>query len=283
MHAPIAYPSPDLAVLPLAHPRNRVMWITPERVFYAGLLGEVSQRTSGAWLVYASLGAPLRIAVGEGGWQSGPLAVLPPYTPHRVACDERLVCSLLIEPETVADGALPAVLRQGAGVVPDIGGLVARVAATHAWLRDHGPQRELATSDFDASFFGHGLLRRPLDARVAQVVQALAADPSQTTTAQAWADAVGLSFSRFLHLFKQDTGIPFRSLRSWKRARSLLHHVNRPANLAHVALDAGYPDSTHFSHSIRQFYGLKPRDLFAGSRWLQVLGEPPAALAAGRR
>ena len=60
---------------------------------------------------------------------------------------------------------------------------------------------------------------------------------------------------------------------TWKRARSLLHHVTRETNLVHVALDTGYPDSTHFSHSIRQVYGLKPRDLFAGSRQLTVLGD----------
>ena len=107
-------------------------------------------------------------------------------------------------------------------------------------------------------------------------------DPSRVTTAQDCAAAVGLSFSRFLHLFKAEVGTPFRSLRTWKRARSLLHHVKRDANLIDVALDAGYPDSTHFSHSIRQVYGLKPRDVFAGSRQLTVLGDSPAARAAAR-
>lgn len=46
--------------------------------------------------------------------------------------------------------------------------------------------------------------------------------------------------------------------------------MNRKANLAQLALDAGYPDSTHFSRSIRLAYGLKPRDIFAGSRRLAV-------------
>jgi len=274
----------DLAALPLAHRRNRVMWITPERVFYAGLLGDVSQRSSGAWVVYVALGADLRVALDDGAWVSTPVAVLPPYQPHRVACDDRLLCSLLVEPETVHPEHLPSLMRGACGAVAGASAqaLRERVRATHAWLRDHGPQLDLATIDFDATFFGHGLPRRPLDARVAQVVRALALDPSQTTTAQTWADTVGLSFSRFLHLFKQDTGVPFRSLRSWKRARSLLHHVTKPANLAHVALDAGYPDSTHFSHSIRQFYGLKPRDLFAGSRQLLVLGDSPSAVGGLR-
>jgi AraC-like DNA-binding protein len=82
----------------------------------------------------------------------------------------------------------------------------------------------------------------------------------------------GLSFSRFLHLFKQQTDTSFRNLRAWKRARSLLLHVTRDANLVNVALETGYPDSTHFSHTIRQVYGLRPRDIFAGSRRLTVLG-----------
>ena len=43
----------------------------------------------------------------------------------------------------------------------------------------------------------------------------------------------------------------------------------------HVALDIGYPDSTHFSHSIRQTFGLKPRDIFAGSRKLRIIVESP--------
>ena len=85
-------------------------------------------------------------------------------------------------------------------------------------------------------------------------------------------DGRRLSFSRFLHLFKQEIGVPFRSFRTWKRARSLLHYINRDSNLAHAALDTGYPDSTHFSHSIRQVYGLKPKDIFAGSRRLEIHG-----------
>jgi AraC-like DNA-binding protein len=71
-------------------------------------------------------------------------------------------------------------------------------------------------------------------------------------------------------LFKQQTGISFRAFRAWKRARHLLHFANQDLNLAHLAQDIGYPDSTHFSHSIRRFYGLKPRAIFSGSRDLAI-------------
>ena len=92
----------------------------------------------------------------------------------------------------------------------------------------------------------------------------------EPVTAASCATEAGLSASRFLHLFKQETGISFRSFRAWKRARHLLHFANRDLNLAHLAQDIGYPDSTHFSHSIRRFYGLKPRAIFSGSRDLAI-------------
>ena len=109
------------------------------------------------------------------------------------------------------------------------------------------------------------------------MIDTIKSDPSAPSSAEACAEQVHLSFSRFLHLFKQEVGVPFRSFRTWKRARSLLHYVNRDSNLAHVALDTGYPDSTHFSHSIRQVYGLKPKDIFAGSRRLSIYAQQAGA------
>jgi AraC-like DNA-binding protein len=280
--------------LPMADKRNRVMWLNNDRVFYAGLLGEPSVRTMGGWLVYASLGAPVRIALAGAAapgtddrgavWHSADLAVLPPYQPHRVACDARLICSITIEPETVDEAALPAFMRRHVGAVPvddtEAAAVLLRVRAAHAWLRAQGSSADLATVDFDERCFGQRLAPRRIDARIHRVLEDIRNDPARSSTAQDCAAAAGLSFSRFLHLFKDEVGTPFRSLRTWKRARSLLHHVTRDARLVHVALDTGYPDSTHFSHSIRHVYGLKPRDLFAGSRALTVLGDSPAARAA---
>ncbi len=287
---PITLSPADMpAPWPLADRRNRVMWLNKDRVFYAGLLGTMSQRTMGGWLIYASLGAPLRIELdptdgaAHSGWQAGHLAVVPPQRPHRVACDERLICSITLEPETVDNAALPAWLRSQAGVLPaddaDAAAMLLRMRAAHGWLRAQGGQAQMDTAAFDALLFGQRLLPRQIDARIARVLEQIRDDPAQPTTAQQCAIVAGLSFSRFLHLFKAEAGMPFRSLRGWKRARSLLHHVTRDTPLVHVALDTGYPDSTHFSHSIRQVYGLKPRELFAGSRQLTVLGDSPAARA----
>ncbi len=255
------------------------MWITPDRVFYAGLLGAPAMHTKGALLIYVAVEAPLRIRIDGGDWQTTEVAVVPPYVPYQIASDGRHVLDILVEPETVDMDRLPDFLRaRGAVDAPEF---AARVRRSHAQMVLAGRALDLQPGDFDRMFFGQTLATRTLDSRIASVLEKIKRNPTAQATAEACAANVKLSFSRFLHLFKQEVGAPFRTFRTWKRARSLLHHVNSESNLVYVALDIGYPDSTHFSHSIRQLYGLKPKDIFAGSRKLRIIEclSPPAMVA----
>lgn len=248
---------------------ERLMWLTHERVFYAGLLGAAAERSLGGHGVYVSpTGQPMRIRIGGGAWQSGELLVVPPQVPHQVVSETPLILNLLIESESVDPARLPDFLQRcGAVEAPDF---VHRVRAAHAQLLAAAGRESFDGLDFDTLFFGTPLAPRAIDARIRQVVARIVADPALPASAEECAASVQLSFSRFLHLFKQEIGVPFRAFRAWKRARSLLRHVRQSATLTDIALDTGYPDSTHFSHSIRQVYGLRPSDILAGSRRLAV-------------
>lgn len=246
------------------------MWITPQRVFYAGLLGAVGERTWGSHGLYVSpAGAPPnRLCIGGGAWQSGELLVVPPQVPHRVQSASPLILHLSVEAESVDAARLPAFMQQCGPVAAPA--FVQRVRDMHARLLAASGRECFSRFDFDTLFFGAALAPRVLDARIRTVIDRINADPAGPASAEDCAAAVHLSFSRFLHLFKQETGVPFRAFRAWKRARSLLRYVREPASLTDIALDTGYPDSTHFSHSIRQVYGLKPSDILAGSRRLAL-------------
>lgn len=254
--------------LPAQYHPDRLMWITPDRVFYVGLLGAPSLRTMGSVLVYVAVEGFIRISVDGGEWQVSPMAVVPPYMPHRILSDARQINVIKVEAETVNLAALPEPLR-GSGAV-DAPWFVERVRRCQRELCSHGRDLDLMSLDFDRLFFDGPLVTRPIDRRIQAAIDGIKYDPCTPASAEKCAENAHLSFSRFLHLFKQEVGVPFRSFRTWKRARSLLHYVNRDSNLADVALDTGYPDSTHFSHSIRQVFGLKPKDIFAGSRRLTV-------------
>jgi AraC-like DNA-binding protein len=258
---------------------ERMMWITPDRVFYAGLLGAPVMHTKGATTVYVALEGLLRARIEGGEWQAGEVVVMQPYVPHEIACEGRHVLEILVEPETVDLVRLPALLRAGGAV--EATDFAAHVRSMHQRLLSHAGASGLRPVDFDLTFFGHPLACRTVDARIAAVLERLRNDPSTLAAADECAAVAKLSFSRFLHLFKEQVGAPFRSVRTWKRARSLLHHVHSAGNLVYVALDIGYPDSTHFSHSIRQTYGLKPRDIFAGSRKLRIIAHTANAAHPG--
>ncbi|MGZ5873583.1 MAG: helix-turn-helix domain-containing protein [Bradyrhizobium sp.] len=246
---------------------GHLMLITPERVFYAGLLGRPRQRCSGAFHIYVAIKGGLRLAAEGAVEDYGELALVPPNLRHTIASDHRSVICVLIEPETVCAGAFDLLAKR---LSEDPQFFVDRIRAVYQQLRHWPCGDDIVSATFDIMCFGEALPRRTLDLRVVQAIAQIGGFSGDPVTAASCAAEAELSSSRFLHLFKQETGISFRSFRAWKRARHLLHFANQDLNLAHLAQDIGYPDSTHFSHSIRHFYGLKPRAIFSGSRDLAI-------------
>lgn len=247
---------------------GRLMWITLDRIFYAGLLGSLGVRAMGSLMVYVATEGRIRISMDRGSWQDGEIAVVHPYQPHRLQSDAAHIYLIKVEAETTDLRALPSLLATPG--TADAPWFVQQVRTRHRELCGASATRDVAGLDFDQFFFGEPLPQRKLDRRIEKVVESIKRDPAATSDALSCAALAHLSFSRFLHLFKQEVGVPFRTFRTWKRARGVLHHVASGTNLAHVALDTGYSDSAHFSHCIKSVYGLQPRQIFAGSRKLTV-------------
>ena len=249
----------------LGQQSGHLMLITPERVFYAGLLGRPRERCPGAFHIYVAIEGSLFLSAG-GRESHGELLVVPPNLRHTIVSDHRSAICLVIEPESVRAGAMEALAERLSG--PERPLFARRIRQAYAQLRQC--RDDIGCGEFDAMCFGEALPQRALDPRVVGAIAQIGRFSGEPVTAASCAAEAGLSASRFLHLFKQQTGISFRAFRAWKRARHLLHFANQDLNLAHLAQDIGYPDSTHFSHSIRRFYGLKPRAIFSGSRDLAI-------------
>jgi AraC-like DNA-binding protein len=262
--------TPATSCAPLS---GRSMWIDPDRIFYAGLLGTPTVRGLGAYIVYVSAGAPFTIAMGNGNCRSAELAVTLPYEAHRITCSKRMVYQIVVEPETVDCEGLPDYMRGSGGAI-DSPQLAARLRAACESIQANGYGRSAADFDFDHHFFDRCLPRREITGSIAEVVRRIKEDPAYNLAAEDCADAAHLSLSRFLHRFKLEVGVSFRNFRTWRRARNLMRFVGDDHNLAHLAQEIGYPDSTHFSHSVRKIYGMRPRDIFASSRHLYLYCKP---------
>ena len=256
---------------------QKIMLMNRDRVYYYGLLGaRMQNRCMGAVSIYLAPVGSIHVRIGDQAWQTRTCVVVPHSVPHQVATNCQRVVNLLIEPERIDPAALEDLGRACNALSTDHEA-VARIRLAADSLKGSWGRDGLGTSDFDRLILGRSLPRRDLDPRVDAVLDCFERDFGDNgLSADACAKDVGLSKSRFLHLFKEETGVSFRNLRMWKRARRFLEWANQEGSLTDVALDLGYPDSSHFSHSIRRIYGLKPRSIRNGSRGLQVLSKNPA-------
>ena len=247
---------------------GHLMLITPERVFYAGLLGRPRQRCSGAFNIYVSIEGGLWLTTADGCETHGEMVALLPNIRHTIASDYRSVLSVVIEPESVVPArskishgvsrGLKAKLSPAA-FAPPIANCANITPATilQRRIRSSVPWRGPAAAR----------TRSPRGARDSADRKILrrAGDGGQLRRR---GGIVPVALPAFVQGGDRNI-IPF--VPAWKRARHLLHFANQDINLAHLAQDIGYPDSTHFQpldppllwlEAARDLFGLaRPGDL----------------------
>jgi AraC family transcriptional regulator of arabinose operon len=129
---------------------------------------------------------------------------------------------------------------------------------------------------------------RPLDGRVQAALEAISRDPVGRYTVAGLARQVGLSASRFAHLFRQETGMPVLEtvLRTRMReAEKLLELTQSP--ISEIAYRLGFSSPQHFSAQFARRFGMSPRLFrdraqrdpsrergFFGSRIVKVFDRP---------
>jgi AraC-like DNA-binding protein len=99
------------------------------------------------------------------------------------------------------------------------------------------------------------------DPRMALALQRLRERPADPHPLGELAAAAKLSDSRFLHLFKQATGVPLRRYKIWNRMGAAVQALGAGAALTNAALDAGFNSPSHFSASFREMFGAAPSAL----------------------
>jgi AraC-like DNA-binding protein len=112
------------------------------------------------------------------------------------------------------------------------------------------------------------------DSRIRRAVAALhALDPSDDAPAARLAALVGLSPSRFLHLFRDHTGTSYRRYRLWLRMLCAAELLRNGHDLTTAAAGAGFASPSHFSDTFHAMFGLRPRQ-FLGTTEINLAGPP---------
>ncbi|MFM2100031.1 MAG: hypothetical protein RLZZ366_1570, partial [Pseudomonadota bacterium] len=233
-------------------------------------------RIFGALAVYVSRDCPIKLTLEGEAPRMVEFAIIPPHTRHSAITEDGHITKVLIETETVDVAETMKFLS--------VGGARRNTIATHmraGFVRL--PQVLDDEVNVDALFFGSALPVRSLDPRIARVVAHINRNIGEKLSGQDCAVLAGLSFSRFIHLFRAETGSTFRGYQAWRHARNFMPFVNGSYNLVDVAMQLGYADAPHFSRSIRQYYGITPKQISAVSRKLRVVVQPPHIIQGRQR
>ncbi len=232
------------------------------RVYHVCRLGSrLDDRIIGAFVIYCGLEHDVTVHFGGSERCVGRIVVVEPYRRHRIAAGRHYVCTILIEPESVAEAQLCTLMGEMTARRDDTRALGGLFALIKDILCNPDAGHMFDEAQIDQMIFRCTPEARPLDRRIDYIADLLERDLEATADIDSYAREVLLSSSRFRRLFRESTGVSFRNYRMWKRARAYLKYVNAPASLTQAALELGYSDSTHFSHSIRQTYGISPREM----------------------
>ncbi|MEY8840667.1 helix-turn-helix domain-containing protein, partial [Cribrihabitans sp. XS_ASV171] len=206
---------------------DNYMLVLEDRIFYLGLLGHrMKTRRLGGLAIYLAPSGQVRLKEDDGVWTTHDLAIVPPYQSHQVASGCGRIISVLIEPEKLKVGEIRSLFAQGRDPAQRAA-LAARLREAGSHLSAAAPDGDMTASEFDRIVLGRELQTRAIDARIKATLEELTIDGGEYQPMAAdLARNIGLSSSRFLHLFKEQTGVSFRNYRMWRRARTFLLHAN---------------------------------------------------------
>ena len=183
----------------------------------------------------------------------------PPDCLHAVEAKDRMVLLLFVDPESKSGAEMKRTLHGSARFFDDlernalVDGLAAQPggAELQSWIHHVLGVLEASVS---ARTGMHPAVRRALD-----LMQTDRLEPSVRMIDVA--RRVGLSASRFRHVFAEATGTSFRAYVRWLRFQRAAGAISRGSSMTEAAHDAGFHDSAHMTRTFKEMYGIVPSQL----------------------
>ncbi|MCB1307077.1 MAG: AraC family transcriptional regulator [Leptospiraceae bacterium] len=262
----------------------RIFWYADGVLVYQGPIRDNRLHAHNAIQIVFAPKETVRLQVESESVQTGG-AILLSGVKHRLeAADEHTVLILIDAEHNLADHLQAhfrattqpkaAVARNTLAISP---GIINELYTRHAWdaesntskLNDCQSAYKLIT-DLVRAICSTDHSRKSRDARIIGLMRRLSDEAPDPVKAFDLAHELGLSESRFLHLFKQSAGIPLRRFMLWQRLLRAVHCVLQGESLTFAAHSAGFADQAHFTRTFVDMFGLAPSEIFGRSRFVQA-------------
>lgn len=117
--------------------------------------------------------------------------------------------------------------------------------------------------------------KHAIDNRVAKVVEKIKQTANDNLSVDDLASLVNLSVPRLVQIFKKQTGVPMRRYRLWHRLFITAVEMASGGNLTEAAINAGFTDSSHFSHTFKAMFGIAPTTILLQPNGLKIVIQNP--------
>lgn len=201
----------------------------------------------------------------RGDWRMGTGVAVRPDVVHAYNGNGAVGAMLFVDPESLEGAWLRTSLRDDITLIPS-SRLQQCVGELRRFLDHPFESVEIAV------LIGHCVQAlctgappsRRLDARVTRVLAAIRdADDLRMSIEDAAAMAF-LSPSRFVHLFKQQVGLPFRRYMLWRKLVRAVLAIGRERTIAAAAQAADFADAAHLTRTFCQMFGIPPSVMMRG-------------------
>lgn len=246
------------------------IYIWDNRVLHINRYPDVAEHRLGAAAFIVGLDGTFSILETETDtWRECRTALVPPGCVHETRYGGINAAVLHIEPESIDYMNLSGSMPHGDWQIMydhiDENRVIELISQVH-----HGHlNNEEAQSVVQEVVYGIGYDypdEEKIDARIRKVLNIIKAEPAASYSMEELAEVVALSPTRFIHLFKEQTGVPIRRFRQWVRMKTVIKYVAGGKSLTEAALNAGFTDSAHFSRAFRNMFGITPSSIFNKSQ-----------------
>ena len=101
------------------------------------------------------------------------------------------------------------------------------------------------------------------DERIHRAIQYLEEHSHEIVPVEEIASVCSLSEGRFIHLFKEKTGITYRRFQLWNKLLHAGKCIIAGMNMTDSAHEAGFADSAHFSRTFKETFGALPKNILS--------------------
>lgn len=230
--------------------------------FWAGATAYLGDHQGGAPVLLAGLYGKFRLRLrGGGSWLACRAAIIPSGVWHELDFGGEPFAALYIEPNLGALDVLFPLLCGFREIDNVLLGDSAEIPLFRSFYEDSSSVQWVENVLGDLTTFAKKKSHaESIDTRLSGVLDFLHEYYFDLTPVDDLARSVGLSASRFQHLFTQQIGVPFRRYRAWCRVRGAWREVAEGASLTRAAHASGFFDSAHFAREYRRTFGKAASD-----------------------